>query len=267
MSRAPLTSLIIATYNWPQALELCLLSVLQQKVLPAEVVIADDGSKEETRLLVEQFKQRFPIPVVHIWQPDEGFQLGKIRNKAMAATQGDYLIQIDGDLVLHPLFICDHMNAARPGYFIGGSRAMLTEGFSKEVLGDKILRFSFFEKGIYNRFNALHVPGLARFIELFKKEKGLYNLRGCNMSFWKKDLVAVNGYNELISGWGREDTELVIRFYNSGMKRVFFKLQGIVYHLYHKEFDRSRLGQNDEVMEYALQKKLTRCEKGIDQYL
>lgn len=267
MNHTPVTSLLIATYNWPEALELCLMSVLQQKVLPAEVVIADDGSKEETRQLIEKFSQRFPIPLQHIWQPDKGFQLGKIRNKSMAAAKGDYLIQIDGDLVLHPSFVQDHMAAAREGHFIGGSRAMIRETFSKEVLHNKQLQFSFFEPGIQNRFNALHLPALARFIELVKKEKGLFNLRGCNMSFWKKDIIAVNGYNESISGWGREDTELVIRLYNLGIKRVFFKLQGIVYHLYHKEFDRSRLAQNDEVMERTLQQKLTRCAKGIDQYL
>lgn len=267
MNPAPVTSLIIATYNWPQALELCLLSVLRQKVLPAEVVIADDGSGPETKQLIEHFQEKLPIPIVHVWQPDEGFQLGQIRNKAMAAARGDYLIQIDGDLVLHPLFVKDHMEAARTDHFIGGSRAMLGEEYSNTVIQDKKLQFAFFEQGIHNRFNALHMPALARVIETFRKEKGLYNLRGCNMSFWKKDIVAVNGYNESISGWGREDTELVIRLYNKGLKRVFFKLQGIVYHLYHKEFDRSRLTQNDEVVEYTLKEKLTRCDKGIDQYL
>ncbi|MDF2190803.1 glycosyltransferase family 2 protein [Paraflavitalea sp. CAU 1676] len=267
MNSTPTISLLIATYNWPAALELCLRSVIQQQVLPAEVVIADDGSGEETRLLIEKYRPLIPVPLQHIWHADDGFRLGMIRNKAMAAAKGDYLIQIDGDLILHPLFVKDHMEAARKGYFIGGSRAMITEEFSNEVLANKQLLFSFFEQGIRNRFNALHIPALARLVEVFKKEKGLFNLRGCNMSFWKKDIIAVNGYNEAISGWGREDTELVIRLYNLGIKRVFFKLQGIVYHLYHKEFDRSRLLKNDEVMELTMQQKLTRCDKGIDQYL
>ena len=104
-------------------------------------------------------------------------------------------------------------------------------------------------------------------IELFKKEKGLYNLRGCNMSFWKKDLLAVNGYNETITGWGREDTELVIRLYNKDIKRVYFKLQGIAYHLFHKEFDRSAILRNDEIVKQAMVSKATWCEKGVSQYL
>src|SRR4051812_45707010 len=104
MNPSPSASLIIATYNWPQALELCLLSIMNQEVMPKEVVIADDGSKEETRNIVEQFREKLAIPVIHIWQPDKGFQLGKIRNKAMAAASGEYLIQVDGDLILHSAF-------------------------------------------------------------------------------------------------------------------------------------------------------------------
>jgi glycosyltransferase involved in cell wall biosynthesis len=267
MNPTPSASLIIATYNWPQALELCLQSVMHQQVMPGEVIIADDGSKEETGKLIEQYKQQLPVPVKHIWQPDEGFQLGKIRNKSMAAASGDYLIQVDGDLILHPQFVKDHIQAARPGSFIGGSRVLLEETFSKQVLQNKQLRFTYFQEGLKNRLNGLHAPAVARFIETFKKEKGLYNLRGCNMSFWKKDIVAVNGYDEAISGWGREDTELVIRLYNAGLTRVYFKLQGIVYHLYHKEYDRSSLLQNDEVVKQTIDRKLTRCEQGIHQYL
>jgi len=267
MHPLPTTSLIIATYNWPAALELSLLSVIKQAILPDEVVIADDGSKDETRQLIEYFKNKMPVPVKHIWQPDEGFRLGMIRNKAMAAASGDYLIQVDGDLVLHPLFIKDHRRAARPGHFIGGSRVLLSEALSGEVLQKKQLRFRLFQKGFRNRANALHIPAIARMAEFFKKEKGLFNLRGCNMSFWKKDILAVNGYNEMISGWGREDTEIVIRLYNKGLKRVYFKLQGIEYHLYHKEFERNSLPQNDAVVQLAVEKKLSWCENGINRYL
>jgi glycosyltransferase involved in cell wall biosynthesis len=267
MSDRPSSSLIVATYNWPQALALTLKSIARQAVLPDEVLIADDGSREDTKGVITAFQQQFPVPLRHIWHADEGFQLGKIRNKAMAAAKGDYLIQVDGDLILHPFFVKDHLAAARPGHFIGGSRVLLNEELSRKVFAREQLEFSFFQEGVQNRLNGLRVPAITRLIELFKKEKGLFNLRGCNMSFWKKDIVAVNGYNEDISGWGREDTELVIRLYNSGVKRVFFKWQGIVYHLFHKEFDRSQLAQNDEVLLRTRQNKLTRCDKGIDQYL
>ncbi len=267
MASYPSASLIIATYNWPQALELCLLSTLRQVLLPMEIIIADDGSTDATRQVITRFQNKIPIPIKHIWQPDEGFRLGKIRNMAMAAAEGEYLIQVDGDLILHHSFIKDHMRAARPDYFIGGSRVLLDETFSKELLQMNKTTVSLFDKGVKNHFNGLHVPALATFIELFKKEKGLYNLRGCNMSFWKKDIIAVNGYNEDIHGWGREDTELVVRLYNSGIKRAYFKLQGIAYHLYHKEYDRGQLLRNDDIVQQAIAAKRVYCEHGINQYL
>jgi glycosyltransferase involved in cell wall biosynthesis len=267
MGSFPTASLIIATYNWPQALELCLVSVMKQIVLPSEIIIADDGSTDTTKELITAFQKKISVPLRHIWQPDNGFQLGKIRNKAMAAAQGEYLIQVDGDLILHPLFVSDHLRACRPNHFIGGSRVFLDENLSSQLLKKNKTGISLFTKGVQHHFNGLHIPAVARFVELFKKEKGLYNLRGCNMSFWKKDILTVNGYNENIQGWGREDTELVIRLYNTGIKRVYFKLQGIVYHLYHKEYDRGHLLQNDEIVQQAITTGCTYCDKGIHQYL
>jgi glycosyltransferase involved in cell wall biosynthesis len=267
MKSKPSSTLLISTYNWPEALELALQSVKRQVLLPDEIIIADDGSKEETRQVIERMQSGFPAPLHHIWQPDEGFKLAQIRNKAIAAAKGDYLIQTDGDLILHPSFVKYHVQAARPGHFIGGSRVLLDESLSRRLFQKKQLQISPFQNGIRNKFNTIHAPAAARLIELFKKEKGLYNLRGCNMSFWKKDLLSVNGYNEQITGWGREDTDLVIRLYNRGTQRIYFKLQGIVYHLYHKEYDRSALLRNDAVVKQALENKLTWCEKGISQYL
>jgi len=263
----PTTSLIIATYNWPKALELSLLSLVKQVVMPTEIIVADDGSTDDTRKLIESFQKKLPIPLKHIWQPDEGFQLGKIRNKAMAAANGEYLLQVDGDLILHESFVKDHLTACRRGHFIGGSRILLDQNLSNKLLEENKTDISIFTNGVRNRLNGLHMPGLARLIEVFKKENGLYNLRGCNMSFWKKDIVAVNGYNETIHGWGREDTELVIRLYNTGIQRVYFKLQGIAYHLYHKDYDRGNLTHNDEIVQLALSTKRSYCENGISQYL
>lgn len=263
----PVSSLIIATYNWPQALQLCLNSVMRQTVLPGEVIIADDGSAEETRSLIEKMQESFPVPLKHVWHVDEGFRLGMIRNKAMAAASGEYLVQIDGDIILHPLFIADHLQASRPNHFIGGSRVLLDKDLSEKMLRSNATDVSIFNNGVKNKFNGLHFPVLAKIIEAIKKENGLYNMRGCNMSFWKKDIIAVNGYNEEISGWGREDTELAIRLYNKDLKRVYFKLQGIAYHLYHKEYDRSSLLANDEILNSTLANKLSYCNKGINQYL
>lgn len=259
-------SLIIPTYNWPEALACCLESLLQQKKMPLEVLIADDGSTGETRDLVDSFRQRLKVPIHHIWQEDNGFRKSMVMNKAIAASKGNYLIQVDGDQMMHPHFIADHVSAARVGYYTGGSRVLLDEARSAQLLKDH-QPVSLFDSGLRNRLNGCHLPFLRKFLSALKVEKRIDNLRGSNMAFWRHDMIAVNGYNEDISGWGREDTELVLRLVNLGLKRNFFKFGGIVYHLHHKEFDRSRLTTNDDIMKETVARQLTRCDKGIDQYL
>lgn len=139
-------SLVIATYNWPQALECSLKSVLRQSRLPDEVIIADDGSTPQTAALIETYRALFPVPLLHIWQPDEGFQLARIRNKAIAAAQSDYIVQIDGDLVLHRNFISDHCAFSEPGFFATGGRVLLGKSFSEKVLAQPQKNISFLIK-------------------------------------------------------------------------------------------------------------------------
>lgn len=115
-------SLIISTYNFPKALDICLQSVLQQSVLPDEVLIADDGSREETKKVVEKFQKQLPVPMIHVWHEDNGFRLTVIRNKAIAKASKDYIIQIDGDIILNRHFIKDHKRFARKNSFVSGSR-------------------------------------------------------------------------------------------------------------------------------------------------
>ena len=264
---APTISLVIATYNWPEALELCLLSVLCQEKMPDEILIADDGSGPATKELIERFKKISPVHIQHIWHPDEGFNLAQIRNKATVAAMGKYIIQIDGDLILHRCFIKDHWMAAKPGHFIAGSRVILTKQFSEKIFRTKAITVSIFQKGINNRFNGIHSGYWGHVASLFVKTRNTINIRGCNMSFWKNDFLAVNGYNENYTGWGREDTDLVFRFYNSGLQRTYFKLRGIVFHLWHKEADRSGLIKNDSILEETALTKAKRTTKGADQYI
>lgn len=265
----PLTSsLIIATYNWPQALALCLKSVNEQTMKPDEVIIADDGSDDETKKIIEDFKRTASMPVKHIWHEDDGFRKSIIINKAVAASNSDYILHIDGDVLLHKDFIIDHLNAARPQRFIGGSRVILDEALTNKILSEmKLPKSIFLNKHVHNKLNAIRLPLVSSLFSNFIFPKKIENIRGCNMSFWKKDFIAVNGYNENYIGWGREDSDLVVRFFILGLKRTYFKLRGIVYHLHHKDFDRGFLEKNDELLNNAMQKKEYRCIKGIDQYL
>ena len=262
-------SLLIATYNWPEALELCLESVLHQKVLPGEVIIADDGSREDTRVLIESFQKKFPIPLHHIWQPDEGFLLARIRNKGIAAANFSYIIQIDGDLILHPFFIKDHLQLRRKDYFTTGSRVLLSPETSQRLLQNRSIELTKYSFGNRNFFNGLRSYWLRHIMAGVYKTKGKnqFYVKGCNMAFWKEDLLKVNGYNESFFGWGREDSELAIRLMNADVKKQFIKMGGICYHLYHKEASREMEEKNTQMMENAIQHKTTWAEKGVSQYL
>jgi glycosyltransferase involved in cell wall biosynthesis len=267
MSKLSDISLNISTYNWPQALELCLKSVLNQSQLPAEVVIADDGSTAETTALIQRYQQSFPVPLVHVWQPDEGFQLARIRNKAIAASKGKYIIQIDGDLILHPHFVRDHARFATPGTFVTGSRVVLNPQLSAQLLQSQSVKLSLFAKGLSNRSNGIRNMWLRNYLSTRYRINDIYFMRGCNMAFWKADLVTVNGYNEDFSGWGREDNEIAIRLLNMGLQKRVIKFGGVVYHIYHPEKSRSGLNRNDQLLLDAVKYKTTYCPNGLNQYL
>lgn len=259
------TSLLISTYNWPEALYSCLQSILCQKLLPTEIIICDDGSTNSTKKIIYEFIKICPIKVQHIWHPDEGFKLAQIRNKGIAASSGDYIIQIDGDLVLHNYFIHDHIQFAKRGYFCTGSRVLLNPSQTQATidLQEKPAQLA------KNFFNGLRVPILRTLLASRYKQNGKhkYYVKGCNMAFWKKDLVMVNGYNEDFTGWGKEDSELAIRLINAGIKKRFIKFGGITYHLYHKEASKVLEARNHKLMEDSIQQKLISAENGLNKYL
>lgn len=259
----PGCSLMIATYNWPEALDLCLMSVLNQYQLPDEIIIADDGSTNETKELIQRIARQTTVPVVHIWHPDEGFRLSAIRNKAIKAAKYEYLIQIDGDIILNEYFVYDHLKFAARGSFLCGSRVSLSPRKSTSLLAQKDFRLKYTDLPFATVFNSFRSGILSRLLaDRYKKNK-LYALRGCNMSFWRSDLLRVNGYNQDITGWGSEDFELAIRLINSGIKKRFLKFGGIVYHIYHKENSRDKLQKNIRILEETIKNKNTWIEHGI----
>ena len=262
-------SLIVSTYNWPQALELCLTSVLNQTHLPNEIIISDDGSTVETKKMIESFISKSKVPIKHIWHEDEGFQLAKIRNKSIIASSCDYIIQIDADIILHRSFIEDHLAIAECGFFITGSRILLGEHLSKEVLQNKIVSFGAYIKGSKNFFNGLRSSTLRNYFSLRYKVSGknLFDVKGCNMSFWKKDLISVNGYDEAYTGWGREDSDIAIRLINAGIRKKYLKMGGIEYHIFHNEAKRTRLDENTRRMEETILHQIKWCKLGLNQYI
>ena len=260
---------LIATYNWHEALEVCLLSVLNQSILPLEIVIADDGSSNQTKEIIEKIQSKTNIPIIHVWQKNEGFQAGKIRNKAIAKFTSDYIVQIDGDIIMHPNLIEDHLYISEKGYFIAGSRTLLNQRLTAKVIQSKRMRFGLYTKGSMNILNGIRMRSIQSFLSTRYKVSGKdkYDGKGCNMSFWKEDLIAVNGYDEAYYGWGKEDSDLVVRLINKGVKKKYLKMGGIAYHLFHKIVDRNRLQENILKMNETIENRATWAKVGLDQYL
>ncbi len=260
------TTLVVTTYNKPVFLELVLKGIMRQRGLPCEVIVADDGSKDETRKLIERYQSIFPVPLIHSWIPDEGFRLSMSRNVAIAKAKGDYIIFIDGDIVVSPTFVQDHVMAREKGYFINGSRARLTEKATRRHCASMNPKFSVFTKGLRRPLVMLRLPWLHRIV---KGAKGIEKIRGCHMSFWKSDLLTVNGFEERITGWGCEDTELVDRLYNAGVKRKNIKGLAPCVHLYHPKSAANYETHKANILIREETERLgkIRADKGVDQYL
>jgi glycosyltransferase involved in cell wall biosynthesis len=261
----PNCTLVTPTYNWPDALNLLLLSVLNQTVLPNEVLIADDGSTEDTKQLIAHFQKTFPIPLIHIWHEDLKNRKPMIMNKAIAAAKYDYIIEIDGDIIMNEHFIEDHLTFAEKGHYLFGSRVNIRKKFLVELFSKKTIHFNFFSKGIKKRGRTIRIPFLMRYSKSVPERSS--KLRGCNMSFWKADFIKINGFNENLVGWGIDDSEMIQRMHNIGIQGKRLKNCGIAYHIYHKEQSRSQLEINDEILKQATEKTLTFIDKGITQYL
>lgn len=258
-------ALLISTYNWPEALNLVLKSALKQSFAPDEIIIADDGSNEFTKKVIEHYKKKTAIDIHHFWQEDNGFRKSAILNKAIANSNSDYIIQVDGDCILHKHLIKDHLSSSEYGHFLFGSRVNIQENFLSTLFDSEKVEFKFYSKGIKKRTRTLRIPFLSNFFrpsnQLSKK------LRGCNISFFKNDLIAINGYNEDFEGWGKEDSELAVRLLNIGIKGKRIRYKGIVYHIWHKEESKNNLAKNEEIERFISHNKSTFCIKGINKYL
>ncbi len=245
-------SLIITTYNRPDALEKVLDGLKLQTRMPAEIIIADDGSGRETEQAVEDGRQDMPVPMEHVWQDDQGFRAAGIRNKAIVKASGDYIILLDGDCIPGKHFIADHLKLAKPGYFYQGKRILVNKKASNRFTCrdanalSRLVALSL-KRQIANRHHMIRIP----FFPVLSSSK-MSGIKSCNMGIFRKDLFAVNGFNENFKGWGREDSELVARLYKFGLKRKDHPFMAACFHLWHRENSRERLSYNDELLERGM---------------
>ncbi|MBP6410997.1 MAG: glycosyltransferase family 2 protein [Pseudarcicella sp.] len=263
--KKPTVSLLISTYNWPKALLRCLESVLNQTHLPDEILIADDGSDSHTQSAIDNFSRNCSIPIRHFWQEDKGFRVAKIRNQAISNAKMEYIIHIDGDMLIHPKFIEDHLRICKSNTVIYGTRSLMNDALSQEILNSTSpLNLPIKDKRIEKIYNQQRIIPLLYAFYFFKRNNSNHKYAlGCNLSFWKKDFVEVNGYNEDFEGWGKEEEDLVLRLTNNNIKLRSLKFGGIGYHLFHKSSQRDSFDKNVSLLQKSKKEKITYIENGI----
>lgn len=267
-------SLFVSTYEQPRALELVLAGLLRQSVTDFEVLICDDGSSEETRAAIERFidatRERFIVR--HFWQENKGFRKSRILNQALRHAQGELCIFLDGDCIPHPRFVEDHLTHAKPGHYGAGRRVELGRDFCIHLTPQSVMdgvldlphltllkSFWLGESQYLNRMFRITHPSLRQILKLDR----VVDLKGCNYSVARSDLVAINGFDEAFEGYGREDTDVELRLQHLGLKIQSLKGLALQYHVWHPR--RKFVAQNDSLLEEVRRSGRVRCTQGLDQ--
>jgi len=265
MSPAPALALVVNTYNQPDYLRRLLNALSRQTQLPHEVVLADDGSDDQTRAAFEDWAARQSFPCCRVWQEHAGFRRARVLNLAIARATSAYLVFQDGDTIPHPAFVADHLRLARPGAFVQGHRALI------EQAGSSFFGLGEFGADRRRALLRLQLRGLKHAYRwpwpIRRNRSDLRGIRGCNLAIWREDLLKVNGYNEAFTGWGREDSELAVRLMNAGVYRLDVRGWAICFHLWHPPADRANLSANDQLLETALAQKAVWCDAGLNSHL
>ncbi|HEV2319336.1 MAG TPA: glycosyltransferase family 2 protein [Verrucomicrobiae bacterium] len=253
-------SLVISTFNQPHALIKTLEGARLQTTRPDEILISDDGSDEATREVLAGFASKSPAPVKHIWHPHDGFRKTVILNKTLAAATGDYLVFTDGDCVPHPKFFADHVALAEKGFWVQGRRCFVRQEFVGEFDAAKIPAWSWLLAGkITGATKGVRWP-----IPIIRRDTRQRGIIGCNMAFWREDLVAVNGFDEDYSGWGvGEDSDVGTRLYHLGRRRKFVYGRAITFHLNHPQPSRAHHSASLARLAETIATKKIRCRNGL----
>ena len=265
-------AVIVTTYNRPDALAAVLAGYLAQHDTEFELLVADDGSTDDTRRVVDEFKARAKFPVTHVWHEDQGFRAAAIRNRALAATRADYIVFSDGDCVPGPYFVAQHRKLAVRGWFVAGNRVLLSAGFTNRVLREQL---PIQEWSLGHWLTAWVKRDINRWLPLVTLPDGSFRrsapqrwegVKTCNLAAWRADLLRVNGLDETYSGWGLEDSDLVIRLLHAGVQHKSARFAAPVFHLWHNENDRSRLAENQRLVDALMQSKRSVAVLGVNRY-
>ena len=265
---------MVTTYEMPRHLELVCEGILRQTTAEFELVICDDGSGPETRKMIENLSTRFQKTlgrqIIHVWQEHKGFRKCRILNEGMRRSSGDLMIFLDGDCIPHRDFVRDHLDHYKPGHYLAGRRVELGERFSSTLSPQKIAQgyldrpsIALLMSGILgdsqftNRSVRISNPWLRNKLKMNR----VSDLKGCNYSVSRKDLEAINGFDESYEGYGREDTDIELRLQHLGLKIKSLKGLALQFHVWHPR--RSFTPANDNRLEELKQSKRIRCNNGL----
>ena len=256
-------SLIVNTFDQPQALAKAFAGIQRQTQLPAEILIADDGSGEPTRQLVKNFSGSLSVPVKHIWHTHDGFRKTMILNKAVLAAAGDYLVFTDGDCVPHPKFVADHAALAEKSFWVQGRRCFVREEFVPEFEADTIPAWGWMLTGkITGAAKGVRWP-----VPIIRRDTRQRGIIGCNMGFWREDVLAVNGFDEDYTGWGTgEDSDIGTRLYHLGRLRKFVYGRAITFHLDHPKLPRPHHAASLARLAETIAQRKIACVNGLSHY-
>ena len=265
---------VVATYNRPDALSALLEGYVHQDSGDFEIIVADDGSTDEVRRVVDSYAARASYPITHLWHEDCGFRATIMRNRALASTRAEYVIYTDGDCVPSRDFVRRHRELAEVRWFLSGNRVLLSSSFTERALQEQL---PLYEWGLRPWMHAWLARDINRWMPLVRLPDGAFRklsagrwegVKTCNFSAWRSDLIAVNGFDEVYAGrWGLEDSDLAIRLLHAGIQHKSARFAASVFHLWHRENDRSGFAENQRLLDELIASQRTRARVGVEQYL
>lgn len=245
-----LISVVVTTYNRSDALLAVLAGLSHQLDRNFEVIVADDGSRaEQQRLLLDSGVAK-ALRVTHVWHPDVGFTASRVRNRGVAAARGEYIVFLDGDCVPEVDFIFRHRQLAQRGFFVNGSRVLLSAALTRRVIdGQEQVSTQPASWWLRQRLRGdasklthlLRLPDGSWRVQRAFSWKGI---RSCNLGVWRSDFERVDGFDESFVGWGHEDADFVLRLHHAGVARKNGFCATEVFHLWHPEASRSQESHN-----------------------
>lgn len=269
MTNAPLISVIVTTYNRDDALDAALRALAHQSDRNFEIVIAEDGARPDTARVVERWAARLPMPVKHVRHQHLGFRGGEIRNRGIRASAGKLCIFLDGDCLASADFIAAHRELAEPGWFVTGNRvllsrkltdAVLAHGLAAEEWNSAALLRHRARGGINRLMPMLRLPlGPLRKLNRESWE----GAQTCNLAVARADLDRIDGFDSVYTGWGLEDSDLVVRLLHAGVRRKDGRFATGVLHLWHVQNDRSQLPVNRTRLDEVLSGTRVRALRGL----